>query len=230
MNWNHHFMLLQMNDSLFPIGAYAHSYGLETYIQKGIVRDAGTARLYLKNRLKYQTAFTELLAVRLAYEAAGRKDLERLEELEDILEASRIPRELREAAKKIGNRFIKTLLEMKAADAEGFFKLYVHKRKGRTASHPCAYGVFCSCCGIPLPDALAGFLYGQASAIVTNCVKTIPLSQLEGQRILYGLYGLFEEILEDVMMCPEELLGLSAPGFDLRSMEHEYLYSRLYMS
>lgn len=34
------FLVLQMNDSLFPIGAYSHSYGLETYIQKGIVKDA----------------------------------------------------------------------------------------------------------------------------------------------------------------------------------------------
>ena len=40
---NHHFLLLQINDSLFPIGGYSHSYGLETYIQKGIVQDLETA-------------------------------------------------------------------------------------------------------------------------------------------------------------------------------------------
>ena len=28
------FLILQINDSLFPIGSYSHSYGLETYIQK----------------------------------------------------------------------------------------------------------------------------------------------------------------------------------------------------
>ena len=30
------FLLLQVNDALFPIGGYSHSYGLETYIQKGL--------------------------------------------------------------------------------------------------------------------------------------------------------------------------------------------------
>ena len=33
------FYLLQINDALFPIGAYSHSQGLETYIQRGIVHD-----------------------------------------------------------------------------------------------------------------------------------------------------------------------------------------------
>ena len=37
------FYLLQVNDALFPIGGYSHSQELETYIQRGIVRDADTA-------------------------------------------------------------------------------------------------------------------------------------------------------------------------------------------
>ena len=42
------FLLLQVNDSLFPIGGYSHSYGLETYIQKGKTADA-----YIRRRLRY---------------------------------------------------------------------------------------------------------------------------------------------------------------------------------
>lgn len=48
-----YFLLLQMNDSLFPIGAYSHSYGLETYIQRDIVHDTKTAKTYIEKRLKY---------------------------------------------------------------------------------------------------------------------------------------------------------------------------------
>ena len=40
------FFLLQVNDALFPIGGYSHSYGLETYIQKGIVHDEDSARFF----------------------------------------------------------------------------------------------------------------------------------------------------------------------------------------
>ena len=47
------FFLLQVNDALFPIGGYSHSYGLETYIQKGIVHDEDSAQEFIHKRLKY---------------------------------------------------------------------------------------------------------------------------------------------------------------------------------
>ena len=64
------FYLLQVNDALFPIGGYSHSQGLETYIQRGIVHDVDTAREYITHKIKWNLAYTELLAARLAYEAA----------------------------------------------------------------------------------------------------------------------------------------------------------------
>ena len=69
---------------------------------------------------------------------------------------------------------------------------------------------------IPLEEALTHYLYAQTSAIVTNCVKTIPLSQTSGQQLLSGCYGEFDEILKDVMTRSEEDMCLSAPGFDIR--------------
>ena len=66
--------------------------------------------------------------------------------------------------------------------------------------------------------------------MVTNCVKTIPLSQTEGQKILSAQLGTFPRLLEQAKEAPEEMLGMGAPGFDLASIRHETLYSRLYMS
>lgn len=69
-----HFLLLQINDSLFPIGGYSHSYGLETYIQKGIVHNSELAAEYIRKRLLYNFLYTDFLAVRLAYDAALQED------------------------------------------------------------------------------------------------------------------------------------------------------------
>ena len=83
-NLQNHFLLLQINDSLFPIGAYSHSYGLETYIQKQIVFDVKSAYKYIENRLKYNFLYTDLLAVRLAYEAMCKHDINEIDKLENI--------------------------------------------------------------------------------------------------------------------------------------------------
>ena len=97
-------------------------------------------------------------------------------------------------------------------------------------NHSVVYGVFCAGAGIDRQMMLEHYLYAQTSAIVTNCVKTIPLSQTSGQQLLSGCYGEFDEILKDVMTRSEEDMCLSAPGFDIRGIQHEKLYSRLYMS
>lgn len=225
------FYLLQVNDALFPIGGYSHSQGLETCIQKGIVHDEKSAGEYISNKLKWNLAYTELLAARLAYEYAAEENLAGLMHLEELLEASRLPMEQREASRKMGSRFAKTVEKIELEiTKQGIFSKYLKARQQKTISHCCVYGVFCAALGLDLENTLSHYLYSQTSAMVTNCVKTIPLSQTSGQRLLSSCFDMFQEILSDVGTWTEDDLCLSAPGFDIRGIQHEKLYSRLYMS
>lgn len=126
------FFLLQVNDALFPIGGYSHSYGLETYIQKGIVHDEDSAQEFIHKRLKYNFSYNEFMAVRLAFEYALREDLEAISRLEEIMEAGKIPRETREASRKLGSRFIKTLSALEFPVQNSIFDKYREARKGKT--------------------------------------------------------------------------------------------------
>ena len=224
------FFLLQVNDALFPIGGYSHSYGLETYIQKGIVHDEDSAEEFIHKRLEYNFLYNEFLAVRLGWEYAVSGDLTAISRLEEIMEAGKIPRETREASRKLGSRFIKTLSALEIPRENRVFGEYREARKGKSVHHAVAYGVFCGAAGITREEALEHFLYAQTSAMVTNCVKTIPLSQSSGQKLLSGCYPLLQKLTREVKELGEEWLGLSGPGFDLRCMQHEGLYSRIYMS
>jgi urease accessory protein len=96
--------------------------------------------------------------------------------------------------------------------------------------HATAYGVVCAAAGIDLETSLGAYLYAQCSAMITNCVKTVPLSQSVGQKLLYDSFGQMENIVSEVMALGESEFCISTPAFDIRCMEHEKLYSRLYMS
>lgn len=222
------YLLLQINDALFPIGGYSHSYGLETYIQKGIVTDEETAAAYLHQMLLGSLLRNELLSIRMAWEAAVERKLEELNGLEKIIRCSRTAREVRQAGEKLGSRFIKTVKNLPVEYETEVFEAYV-KMPG-TKNHSVAYGVFCAAAGIDCVKALEHYLYSQASAVMTNCVKTIPLSQVAGQRLLFECQPVFDQVMVRLKEMGAEELGAAAPGFEIRCMQHEGLYSRLYMS
>lgn len=135
------FFLLQVNDALFPIGGYSHSQGLETYIQQGIVHDEKTAADYIRRKLKLNLACTDLLGVRLAYESALKENVAALDDLEEILGASRIPMEQREASRKMGSRFTKTICKLPQEnipmEKRKIFEEYLEARRGKPVSHCC---------------------------------------------------------------------------------------------
>lgn len=230
MNKKNNFYLLQINDALFPIGAYSHSYGLETYIQKGLLKNAEDAALYLQSKLKYAILYSDLLGARLAYEYAKQGDLEALIRLNLLTEASRVPFEIRDASIKLGSRFLKTINAFNLSYESEIFNQFTTQVQTTPLHHCCLYGAFCACLDIEEEDALYHYLYGQTSSIVTNCVKSIPLSQTDGQKILSSSFPLLMELLTKVMTLDETWYACSTPGFDIRCMQHEALYSRIYMS
>ena len=309
------FELLQLNDATFPIGSYTFSWGLETFVQQGIIHDSKSAEAFISSELSGSFLYSDLLAVRLAWEASGVGSAgaahcasgigsagemhcassvgkareahcasgvgnageahctsgvgkaneahsasctgnapepnnaslvrtvpswQKLQALDEIYGASRGPFELREGSRKLATRFEKTTdafceipLLANGTHGENSTGSASEMHGAKTAAYqavyfPVAYGTHCAERGIPLEECLAAFTYSQVSARVTTCVKLVPLSQSEGQRILYSLMKNFSDIVAKCFTLSENDLCRSSPGLDLRAMQHEYLYSRLY--
>ena len=219
MNTNIDFELLQLNDSTFPIGSYTLSWGFETFVQQKIIYDSKTALEYLESEISSSFLSNELLPVRLAYEYAQNGQWNKVLEIDEIYNAAKSAKEIRVGSKKITVRFFKTV------------SLWHEMHELSEVQHfPVIYGAYCAIKKIPLESALKTFLYSQFSARVTTLVKLIPLSQNEGQKILHSLFEKFDRILLDVTKLGEDDLCRSCPSSEIRGMQHEYLYTRLYMS
>ncbi|CRF49198.1 Urease accessory protein UreF [Helicobacter heilmannii] len=227
------FLLLQINDAVFPIGSYTHSFGLETYIQHKEVKDKESALTYLQANLGTQFLYSDLLSLKLSYQHATQglesqdPHLGHILDIEERVCLATPPLELRSANQKLGNRFLKTILQLDLPFVR-FFRAYA--KATTTPTHATSYGVFCACMGIGLDTALKHYLYAQSSNMVINCVKTIPLAQNDGQRILLALQETFSNLLDTLENLDERYLCAASIQNDIKAMQHEHLYSRLYMS
>ena len=221
--------LLHLSDPTLPIGGYAHSAGLETYVQFGKVKDVTTAKAFVTEMLSRNLLFTDAAFVSLAFNAAEKKDLENLLQLDEECTAVKLPAEIRQASQKLGIRLIKIFQPICNNELANAYRILVEKKE--TPGNYCiAFSMYAYTLGLNKKEALSGFFYNAAAGFVTNCVKLIPLGQQDGQEILFSLFPLMQQLAEKSLEPDKNLIGVCCTGFDIRCMQHEQLYSRLYMS
>lgn len=99
--------LLQISDPALPIGGYSHSSGLETYVQKGLVHDVASAKDFVTQMLVQNLQYTDAAFMSLAYDAARKKDLEKVRSLDEECSAVKLATEVRTASQKLCMRLCK---------------------------------------------------------------------------------------------------------------------------
>jgi urease accessory protein len=221
--------LLHLCDPSLPVGGFSHSAGLETYVQEGIITNKRTAEEFVTQQLSQNICYTDAALLSLAYDAAVNHDFQMILELDETTTAVKLPKEMRLASNKLGIR----LLKIFEKNREFIFlnKYKVSVGEGLAFGHYCiAFGLVSQALAIDKQDALAGFYYNTASGFITNAVKLIPLGQQDGQEILMSLFPLIDGLVQQSLYPDKEMIGFCCAGFDIRCMQHEQLYSRLYMS
>jgi urease accessory protein len=221
--------LLHLTDPTLPVGGFSHSAGLETYVQAGIVKDAATAKDFVEEMLSKNIHYTDAAFVSLAHDAAGNKNWNGIKRLDEECNAVKLPTEMRQASQKIGTRVLKIFQPLCKHELINQYGRAIKEEE--VSGHYCiAFGLLANVLSISKKDALAGFYYNAAVGFITNCVKLVPLSQQHGQAILFSIQSLLNKLSDGNLHPDKEKIGLCCPAFDIRSMQHERLYSRLYMS
>lgn len=221
--------LLHLLDPTLPIGGFNHSGGLETFVQQGAVYHAGSLKEYVLVQLTQNWTHNDGAYVSLGYDALQHNDLSALMAWDERIAASKSPREIREAAAKLGVRLLKIFTRYEAHSLLHEFQAAIVAKQAH-GFYPLVFGLIGAASGQSKIDVLTAFYYNAVVGAVTNGVKLIPLSQMDGQDIIFQLRGDIDLAVQRSLTPDQAWLGAACIASDIRAMQHERLYSRLYMS
>ncbi|OXM99669.1 urease accessory protein UreF [Bifidobacterium vansinderenii] len=236
-----HLAMLQVCDSVFPIGAFALSNGMETFVQRDFLRRGPDFEQYLKNYLEvapYKEIGQMVIAGRYAQDSRlSERGLEsRVEELDALCSALQSAREIRDGSERMCARLIKLVEKMDANDGieSRSPHLAMYRRliaDGRCRGlHAIAMGLYAADHAATLRSAAVTYGYSLISALTMCAAKAIPLSQYAGQVALHDSFPNLVRAVDVAFTLKPDDLGISGAYLDIAAMQHETLYSRLYMS
>ncbi|MBT1173064.1 urease accessory protein UreF [Bifidobacterium sp. MA2] len=295
-----HLAMLQVCDSVFPVGAFALSNGMETFVQREFLRRGADFEQYVRDYLAV-APYKEIGQMTLAgrYGTDGRLSAAGLERkivaLDELASALQSAREIREGSERMCTRLIKLVRQMDAAGANrsqaphrtnagssadtiavteerpqagrpapadrspddeivsvhehrterrrlegatdalyGSPKLDMYARlidEGRCRGvHAIAMGLYAADHATDVRSAAVTYGYSLLSALTMCAAKAIPLSQYVGQVALHDSFPRLVRAVDIAMTLHPDDLGISGAYLDIAAMQHETLYSRLYMS
>lgn len=221
--------LLQLADGLFPAGAFAHSLGLETYAQTGLVKDRVGLEAFVRAHLEGSAGPSDAVAVAVAGRCAMGGDLEGCLAIDARIDAMRFVPEFSAASRQMGRQ---TLRVAAAWDRDVLLESFATRvESGVTSGHyPVAFGAAAGRLGIEPEAAAAAYLYATASMLVNAALRLIAMGQLEGQRLLAALRPRIAALAAAAAIAGVDDMWSFTPGLELAGLRHAELDMRLFRS
>jgi urease accessory protein len=221
--------LLQFTDGLFPAGSYAHSFGLESCVQSGEVRDAAGVEGFLRAYLEGCAGPTDAVALVCARGATAKEDLASCLALDEMLDAMKAPSELRDASRQMGRQTLRVATHLPCHPLlEEFGKCVAQEET--PGHHAVIFGMLGGIFGWDPLEMTSAFLYATSAALVGAGLRLLPLGQLAGQRILCNVRPLIATLAEEAQNKHEADMWSFAPALEIASMRHALLDARLFRS
>jgi len=207
--------LFQIFDSQFPVGAFAHSGGVETYASLG----GGLAEV--RDVLGAQVALgwgrSELAAAHLAWQEREGDSLSRLAREVDALKV--VPA-VRQASVGLGRRTLELLRRLypdAAVDVDPPHHAVVIGAAGRRL-------------GIGVRELLLAYGHSLAMGTVTAALRCMPVSPAQAQALLADAHDGLARAVDRAIADPRPAMFTCTPALDVRSHEQAFLRTRLFQT
>lgn len=221
--------LLQLTDSLFPSGAFTHSYGLEQLAKDGTIRTPVQLEAFVTSVLHKVLATTDAPSCYRASEAVLREDLEALIDADRALYRTKAAEELRNASVGVGRR---QLEEVAPYVENALLKRYATAIRADRAlgCQPVAFGAICAALGVESRAAVGALLLNNVNGLLQASMKLLPVSHRDVQAILHRLRPEIAAIAAGVAAEAPAPLRSFHPMQEIASMRHVGATARMFAS
>lgn len=223
------FDLMSWMSPAWPIGAFAHSGGLEWAVEAGHVTDRASTCAWLLALIGHGAIRNDLVLFTYAFRAARAGDERALAEVADLALASQVGHERRLESTAQGAAFVRIA---RSASGVERFAPQVEALGDVEAAYPVVAAILFAGRDIDLARALTAWLHGAVSNLVSAAQRLVPLGQTDGQLTLRDCRAAVLCAVEDACALPDgdpfEALGGCTLVADLGCMAHETQYTRLF--
>ena len=230
--------LMWLASPALPVGGFSYSEALEAAVEAGLVQGEAAARAWLLDQLHLGQARSDIAVVAKAFKAWQRHDLHSLIELNAWITTTRESSELRQQTEQMGRSMVEWLKNRPAnepgesgdAGEPANARVAQLKALAPAPTWPVAFALAAAQTGAPLREALLSFTFGWAENMVQAALKSVPLGQNAGQRILAALASEIPAAVDRASALMDGERQAFTPMLAILSAQHEVQYSRLFRS
>jgi urease accessory protein len=224
--------LLHLADTALPIGALAHSFGLEslTSCEMLTTRDLPDfLQTYLEEAGTMEAVFCRE-AFRLTAVTKSENDfIERWLALNNHLSARKPARESRAGSASLGGNFLQMVLSLSDLPRVRM-ALDASKHSASLVHHSTAFGLACSLLGFEEDRVVLVYLHQSIASLLSSCQRLLPLGQYQAAKVLWSLKPSIIDAANRSAGCALDDSCCFMPLLDWGAMEHPALSTRLFIS
>ncbi len=219
--------LMWLASPALPVGGFSYSETLEAAVERGDVNSEASCGPWLVHQLRIGLARADLAVVALTLDAWRHGDIGRVQQLNDWMLQTRETSELRLQTEQMGRSLMEWLRNRDPANTT----LAARTRSCTSPTYPVAFALAAAMTAASAQDCLLSYSFGWAENMVQAAVKSVPLGQAAGQRILAQLVEALPAAVAHALSLDDiPALQAFSPMLAILSAQHETQYSRLFRS